>query len=66
LDSLAPLQRAQLEAALSCSAVGSPASVKAAVENFVKHTGADELMVTSQIFDHKTRLRSYELLAGCW
>jgi luciferase family oxidoreductase group 1 len=66
LEALAPIQRAQLEAALSCSAVGSPASVKAAVESFVKQTGADELMVTSQIFDHKARLRSYELLASCW
>jgi luciferase family oxidoreductase group 1 len=65
LESLAPLQRVQLEAALSCSAIGSPASVKAAVESFVKRTGADELMVTSQIFDHEKRLRSYELLAGC-
>jgi alkanesulfonate monooxygenase SsuD/methylene tetrahydromethanopterin reductase-like flavin-dependent oxidoreductase (luciferase family) len=66
LESLAPIQRAQLEAALSYSAVGSPAAVKAAVENFVEQTRADELMVTSQIFDHEARLRSYELLASCW
>jgi luciferase family oxidoreductase group 1 len=66
LETLAPVQRAQLETALSCSAVGAPASVKAAVEDFVERTGADELMVTSQIFDHHTRVRSYEILAGCW
>jgi len=66
LQSLAPIQRAQLEAALSCSAIGSPASVKEAVASFVKQTGADELMVTSQIYDHEARLRSYELLASCW
>ena len=31
---------------------------------FVARTGADELMLTSQIFDHAARLRSYELAAG--
>ncbi len=35
-----------------------------ATEAFVARTGADELMVTSQIFDHQARVRSYELLAG--
>jgi luciferase family oxidoreductase group 1 len=66
LETLPPAQRAQLDAALACSAMGSPASVKAAVEAFVERTGADELMITSQIFDHAARLRSYELLASCW
>jgi luciferase family oxidoreductase group 1 len=66
LETLPPAQRAQLDAALACSATGSPASVKAAVEAFVERTGADELMITSQIFDHAARLRSYELLSSCW
>ena len=66
LETLPPAQRAQLDAALACSAMGAPASVKAAVEAFVERTGADELMITSQIFDHSARLRSYELLASCW
>jgi luciferase family oxidoreductase group 1 len=58
-----PLQaRATLEQLLSCSAVGSPATVRGQVEAFVKRTGADELMVTSQIFDSAARIRSYELL----
>lgn len=65
LDTLAPSQRVQLEAALACSAVGSPGSVRAAVESFVERTGADELMITSQIFDREARLRSYEILAKC-
>jgi alkanesulfonate monooxygenase SsuD/methylene tetrahydromethanopterin reductase-like flavin-dependent oxidoreductase (luciferase family) len=51
-----------LRSALSCSAIGSPATVKVATEAFVARTGADELMVTSQIFDHQARIRSYELL----
>ena len=31
---------------------------------FIARTGADELMITSQIFDHAARLRSYELTAS--
>jgi luciferase family oxidoreductase group 1 len=61
-----PLQaRAILRQVLSCSAIGSPATVKAEVESFIERTGADELMITSQIYDHEARLRSYELLMGC-
>ena len=33
------------------------------LEAIVARTGADELMLTSQIFDHAARLRSYELTA---
>ena len=33
------------------------------VAAFVERTGADELMITSQIFDHQARLRSFEILA---
>jgi luciferase family oxidoreductase group 1 len=65
-DSLPPNARAMLDEVLSCSAIGSPATVKAQIESFVERTGADELMITSQIFDHKARLRSYEIVAGCF
>jgi hypothetical protein len=34
------------------------------LEAFVAQTGADELMIASQIHDHAARLRSYELAAG--
>ena len=64
LESLEPPYRALLDSVLSCSAIGSPATVKAGVETFLERTGADELMVTSQVFDHAARLRSYEILAG--
>jgi alkanesulfonate monooxygenase SsuD/methylene tetrahydromethanopterin reductase-like flavin-dependent oxidoreductase (luciferase family) len=58
-----PLQaRAILRQVLSCSAIGSPDSVKADVQAFLQRTNADELMVTTQIYDHAARLRSYELL----
>ena len=60
---LDPAARGMIEAALSCSAVGSADTVKARVEAFVAQTGADELMVTSQIWDHDARVRSIEILA---
>ena len=52
-----------LDSVLSCSAIGSPATVKQAMDAFIARTGADELMVTSQIHDHQARLRSYEITA---
>lgn len=52
-----------LAQALSCSVVGSPETVRQGLKAFVERTGADELMVTAQIFDHKARLRSFEILA---
>jgi luciferase family oxidoreductase group 1 len=48
---------------LSASVVGSPDTVKAGLSTFLARTGADELMVTAQIYDHKARLRSFELTA---
>ncbi|MEO8176139.1 MAG: LLM class flavin-dependent oxidoreductase [Sphingomicrobium sp.] len=62
LDTLPSNARAILQDVLSCSAIGSPATVRQQVAAFVERTGADELMVTSQIFDHAARVRSYELL----
>ena len=41
----------------------SPTPVATGIEAFVERTGADELMVTSQIYDHQARLRSYEIVA---
>jgi luciferase family oxidoreductase group 1 len=62
-DSLPLEVRASLDQMLSCSAIGSPETVRSVVGAFVERTGADELMVTAQIYDHGARMRSYELLA---
>jgi alkanesulfonate monooxygenase SsuD/methylene tetrahydromethanopterin reductase-like flavin-dependent oxidoreductase (luciferase family) len=43
--------------------VGSPGTVKRGVEAFLERTQADELIVTTQVFDHTARVRSYEILA---
>jgi luciferase family oxidoreductase group 1 len=63
LDLLSPPERSMLDSVLSCSAIGSPATVSAQLKAFIERTGADELMVTSQVFDHAARLRSYEITA---
>jgi len=63
---LGPSERALLDSVLSCAAIGSPDTVRASLQAFVQRTGADELMITSQIFDHAARLRSYEITASLW
>jgi luciferase family oxidoreductase group 1 len=55
--------QSMLDHALSCSVVGSPATVKAGLKDFIQRTGADALMVTGQIFDHAARKRSFSILA---
>ena len=62
-EQLPPPAKAMLAEVLSCSAVGSPATVRDAVAAFLERTRADELMITAQIFDHAARLRSYEIAA---
>jgi luciferase family oxidoreductase group 1 len=63
LESLPESARAMLDDVLSCTAIGSLDTVRRQLRAFIERTGADELMVTSQIFDHGARLRSYELTA---
>ena len=47
---------------LTCSFVGSPATVESQLRDFVARTGIDELLVASAIYDQRARLRSFELL----
>jgi len=59
----APHEKAQAQRMLECSFVGSPATVRSGLGQFVADTGADEVIVAAAIYDHAARLRSYELLA---
>ncbi len=45
---------------------GSPQTVVARLKDFVRETQADEVMVTSSIFDFDARVRSYEFLMEAW
>ena len=58
-----PLEaRAILRSVLSASAIGSPGTASEQLQDFVKRTRPDELIVTAQVYDHSARLHSYELL----
>ncbi|MEQ1552497.1 LLM class flavin-dependent oxidoreductase [Sphingorhabdus sp.] len=59
-----PTEKMQASRMLGCSFVGSPKTVEVALQEFIAKTGVDELMVSSAIYDHAARLRSYELLAN--
>jgi luciferase family oxidoreductase group 1 len=58
-----PSEKAQAMRMLARSIIGSPDTVRAGMEALVKETGADELIVVSDVYDHATRLRSFELIA---
>jgi luciferase family oxidoreductase group 1 len=60
---LPPAAKAMLADVLSCSAIGSPETVRSALSEFIKRTKPDELMITSQIFDHAARVHSFEIAA---
>jgi luciferase family oxidoreductase group 1 len=55
--------QAMLAEVLSCSAIGSEARVCEAMAAFVARTQADEVIITSQIYDHAARRRSLEITA---
>jgi luciferase family oxidoreductase group 1 len=62
-DGLEPMERAMLDSVLACAVVGSPQTVQDGLAAFIARTGADELMITAQIFDHQARRRSFEIVA---
>jgi luciferase family oxidoreductase group 1 len=62
-NSIDGAERAMLNQVLSCSAIGSEEKVLHDIKAFITKTEADELMITSQVFNHTARLHSYEITA---
>ena len=62
-QTLSPAEQATVKEIVRCSAVGSAATVKTAMADFIQRTGADELMLVSSIYDHSKRVRSLEIAA---
>jgi luciferase family oxidoreductase group 1 len=58
-----PMEKAQAGRMLARSIVGSRDTVRKGMDKLVKETGADELIVVSDVYDHAERLRSIELIA---
>ena len=54
---------AQVKQALSCSATGSPATVKMQLSAIIDKYRPDELLVTGMIHDHAARVRSFDIVA---
>jgi luciferase family oxidoreductase group 1 len=63
-ERLAPAEKAMLAQVLSCTAIGTGTEVREAMQAFVNRTQADELLVSSMLYDHDARLRSYALVAS--
>jgi len=59
-----PAEKNEVSRMLGRSFVGSAETVRHGLEDFIEETRADELIVASAIYDHRARLRSYEILAS--
>lgn len=57
-----PRERAAVGQNLGAAIVGGPATVREGLEDFLQQTGANELMVVTDVYDRADRLRSIELL----
>jgi luciferase family oxidoreductase group 1 len=68
VDSMQPLwqdwERAAVENKLGAAIVGSDATVKRGLEKLVGDTGANEVIVVTDTYEHADRLESYRRLAG--
>ena len=56
-------ERSAVQRTLRQAIVGGRDTVARGIDAFIAQTAADELMITSHIYDHEARLRSYEIVA---
>jgi len=59
-----PVEKVQAMQMLARSIVGSTDTVRTGLAALLAETGADELMIVSDVYDHGARLHSYELIAA--
>jgi alkanesulfonate monooxygenase SsuD/methylene tetrahydromethanopterin reductase-like flavin-dependent oxidoreductase (luciferase family) len=52
-----------VESRLSAGAIGGPDTVRGRLAAFLDQTKADELIFTSDLYEHRQRLRSFEIAA---
>jgi len=58
-----PAEKLHAGQMLRCSVVGGPETVRRGLQALVERTGADELIVVSDVFDFDRRRRSVEIIA---
>jgi luciferase family oxidoreductase group 1 len=56
-------ERFLVESRLTVAVVGGPETVQRKLRQLLQETGADELIFTSDLYDHGLRLRSFEIAA---
>jgi alkanesulfonate monooxygenase SsuD/methylene tetrahydromethanopterin reductase-like flavin-dependent oxidoreductase (luciferase family) len=56
-------ERSLVESTLSVAVIGGPEKVQGKLEQLLRETKADELIFTSDLYDHAQRLRSFEIAA---
>ncbi|CAI6085846.1 hypothetical protein PAECIP112173_04782 [Paenibacillus sp. JJ-100] len=56
-------EEAAVAQTLKVAVNGSPEKVREQLESFIRQTQADELIITSMIYDHQARLHSYKLIS---
>lgn len=59
-----PMEKMNVEHTLRYAVVGSPATAEAQLNEFLKETQADEVIISMPIHDIEARLKSVELFAG--
>jgi luciferase family oxidoreductase group 1 len=59
-----PWERASVEEKLSAAIVGSEATVKAGLERLIADTGADEVIIVTDTYEHEDRLQSYQRVSS--
>lgn len=67
MDSLwHPAEAQRVLTQLRESVWGKPDVVRSRLEDLIRRTGADEIMVNSWIHDADARIRSHQIIADCW
>lgn len=61
-----PQEKILVEERMRSAIIGDPAAVRAGLQALVNATLVDEIMITSDIYDHADRLRSYEIVKSVW
>lgn len=56
-------EEAAIQQMMYYSFIGSKKTIETELKQFVEETGVDEIMVVSHIYDHRDRVRSYEIVS---
>lgn len=58
-----PNEKLLAQSRMTEAIVGDPETVRSGLETFLERTEADEIIISTELYDHADRLRSYELVS---